>query len=137
MGKDFTITINASSPRSLDFIEVFGRREVHIKSFLPQLMKLPDFDEPQLCYLLDLELLSEEELTRLAIYISEKFNAKLDAVVAALRVTEMPILAADCIVSVENPQRWIDLDDAPFPGIDDLPDYWDDDEYDEDYWGDD
>ena len=125
MAKDFTVTILESSPRAVDFMKIFGRREVHIKSFIQQLIQLPDFDEPQPCYLLDLEFVSEDELTRLAIHLSEKFNANLDAVVAALRLTEMPILASDCIVTVENPQRWIDTDDLP--SLDD--DDWEDEDY--------
>jgi len=129
MAKDFTVTISESSPRVADFIKCFGRRELHIKSFIPQLMELPDFDEPQPCYLLDLEFVSEEELNRLAIHLSEKFNANLETVIGVLRNSEMPILATDCVVSVENPQKWIDFDDAPFSPDEDYEDY------EEDWWG--
>ena len=75
--------------------------------------------------------MSEEEFNRLASFISEKFNASLDAVVMALRVTEMPILATDCTVVVENPQKWVDFSDAPFA------DPVDDEGYEEDWWGED
>lgn len=128
MAKDFTVIINETSPRAADFLKVFGRREVHVKSFVPQLMEHPDFAEPQPIYLLDFDFVTEEEFERLTDLMSEKFQAARATVSAALKALGLPILAHDCTIVVENPQKWIDLDDAPF----DL----DEDNYDEDYWGD-
>jgi hypothetical protein len=130
MGADFTVIIIEDSPRAADFMRVFGRLEVHVKSFIPQLMELPNFYEPQPCYLLDFDFVSEEEFNRLAILMSEKFNANLDAVTKALRATEMPILAADCMVMVENPLRWLDFDeDATEEFYAEMYDYEDEDDF--------
>jgi hypothetical protein len=152
MAKDFTVTISKDSPRAQDFMKAFGRLTVHIESFIPQWMSHPDFEDEQKMYKLDFEFVTEEEFERLVDVINEKFQAERGAVAASLKALGLPILAADCIVTIENPQRWFDVEitagkEQFFDEDDDDYDYdayenewdddydWDDDidEYDEDW----
>lgn len=106
--KDFKVILSETSSRADDFKTVFGRLEVCIQSPLPRLAQLPGFDVPQRVYLLDLDALSEDEEARLVQHISTKFGVGEVEVILHLANQGVPILADDCIVVVDHPQRWID-----------------------------
>lgn len=135
MAKDFTVTIRDDSPRAQDFMKAFGRLTVNIKSFIPEMMSHPDFDEPQKMYKLDFDLVTEEEFERLVDVVAEKFKADRDRVHLELKQAGIPILASDCTVTIENPQRWFDVeveedeDEEEYEDLSDFEDEWDDDNY--------
>ena len=106
MSKDFTVTIT-NPERAADFERVFGSTTVYVESPIPQLATVPGLGE-QRVYKLDLKLLSREQRLRLENYLSGKFVLTEVEVRDLLNERGMPILAQDCIVTVANPQKWID-----------------------------
>lgn len=106
--KDFKVILSETSARADDFRAVFGRLEVCIQSPLPRLANLPGFDVPQRVYLLDLDALTEAEEARLVQHISTKLNVGVEDVILHLHNSGVPILADECVVVVDHPQRWMD-----------------------------
>lgn len=110
MGKDFTVTVYGE--RGAEFKQIFGTDTVHVRSPFPSLAHLGGQAEPESVYMLDMELLTDEQRTKLIAHIAQKFNAETGAVEAALNALGLPIKASDTVVTVTNPQRWL-LDDMP------------------------
>lgn len=105
--RDFTVTIHDTSERADMFMEVFGKLTVPVYSFIPEFANLPGFDTPQLVYKLYIPEIAEDALARLISAISRKFGADEAVVAEAIAEHGMAILASDCTVVVENPQKWI------------------------------
>jgi len=107
MSKDFKAVIRADCERAAEWLKVFGTLEVCLESPLPVLANLPGFDESQMVYMLDLKQITPEERTRMVESICRRFPPLLaDEVEQMLDEQGVPILASDCWVVVENPQRW-------------------------------
>jgi hypothetical protein len=107
MGKDFKVRINPESARALTFMTVFGRLEVCVESPFPALATLPGFDEAQEVYKLDLEQIRPDERERLVNLLAVTFDLDKAEVLALLDERGVPILARECTLVIENPQRWL------------------------------
>jgi len=97
--KPTTATINESSPRAADWQKVFGSLEVQIKSPASHLVNI--LDEPKEAYFLDLDSLTEKQMTRLVSHIAWKFHVLQSVVERDLKERGCPILAEDVIVSFD------------------------------------
>lgn len=109
MGKDFRVILDKDSSRAETFMRVFGRLEVCVVSPFPHWANLPGFDEPQLVHSLDLDELTPAEHAALVTDIHDRFNIPEDEVKALVAARGVPILASECTVLVDNPQRWLRL----------------------------
>ena len=105
MGQDFTVTVYGE--RGEEFDKVFGTRTVHVRSPFPSLTRLGSNLEPESVYMLDMELLTEEQRTKMIEHIAQKFDAQLEVVAASLAALGLPIKASDTMVMVTNPQKWL------------------------------
>lgn len=108
MGKDFKVKVFDNTERAKDFMKVFGRTEVCVSSPLPVYVGVPGFDEPQAAYLLDLKEITADERARLVTHISERFGLDAGEVGALVNLRGVPILASECVLTIENPWKWID-----------------------------
>ena len=106
MSKDFQVTVT-NEERAKHFVKIFGSATVYVESFLPVWANLPDIGECEV-YRLDMSLLTDDQLARLENYLSGKFVMTEVEVRDALATHGVPILASDCVVHIDNPQRWID-----------------------------
>jgi hypothetical protein len=106
MSKDFTVTV-INPERVASFEAVFGSATVYVKSPIPEYADLPGLGQRRV-YKLDMALLTPEQRDRLVAYLSDQF--RLGPVEANRLLDErgMPILASDCVVSIANPQKWVD-----------------------------
>lgn len=112
MGKDFKFKIHDDSERADVFMKVFGRLEICVTSFIAEMATLPGFDEPQAVFKLDMDRITTDERNALINHISDKFNLNHVLVDSQLAERGVPILASEGTLTVENPHRWIDLDDG-------------------------
>ena len=106
MSKDFTVTINHPQ-RRLELLEVFGTARLHIKSIYPELATLPGCDEPQLVYYLDLIYLRPDQRRRLFRQLAARFNLTEAQVKRELKKQQVPIPAAECTLTIQNPHKWL------------------------------
>ena len=106
MSRDFTVTINHPQ-RRLEWLDVFGTAQLHIKSIFPELITLPGYDEPQLVYYLDLTYLRPQHRQRLFRQLAIRFNLSEAQVKRELKKQEVPIPAADCTLTIQNPHKWL------------------------------
>jgi len=108
MGKDFEIIISEKSERYNNFMAVYGTNIIKVISPFPELVSLPDSKEPVLAYFLDLDLITETQRENLICHISEKFQQSRKVVEDNLEKIGMPILAKDCTLVINNPQKYFD-----------------------------
>lgn len=106
MGKDFTVTVD-NPKRMDDWVSMFDTVTVHVTSPIPVEAFLPGFDEPQLIYELDLGLITKQQRQKLVRYLSQKFNIPMAEIDRQIDSHGVPILAADCMVTVHNPHKWL------------------------------
>jgi len=132
MGKDFKVTVFEGTERADVFMKVFGRREVCVLSPFPIAVNLPGFDESQSVYMLDLKEITDDERARLIADISERFGIDAHEVSSLLEQHGVSILMSECLLTIDNPQMWIDLDDDDFDDDDFDDDDFDDDDLDDD-----
>lgn len=105
MAKDFTATISSKSTRYQDWINVLGTDHVHVKSPIPHRAAAPGIPSG-LFYHIDLELLSEEQRSRLIKHLATRFEVPEQEVAENLDTIGCPILDDDVTISVSHPQRW-------------------------------
>lgn len=108
MAKDFTVTV--SGERGQEFKDIFGTATVHVLLPFPYMAQLDGCAEPQAVYMLDADQLGPEQYDRLVLHLARKFASSEAEIRRYLRNEGLPIRAADTVVSVEHPQRWL-LDD--------------------------
>lgn len=106
MPKDFKVSINKESERGKEFIKVFGSEIVFIKSPRPKYILTPN-KKKVLAYFLDLDLLTEKQRETLIKHLSKKFNLSIETVKKDLDKMGLPILQKDCLLIINNIQRWI------------------------------
>jgi len=104
MGKDFTVTIT-DPQRAEEFKRIFGTTTVHVTSPFPERVNLRGTPH-SLVYMLDLELITDGQRHALIQHIADKFQLPPDQVAATLDQHGVPILAENCVVSIEHPQKW-------------------------------
>ena len=107
MAKDFVLTLDEGSERAGSFLKTFGSLGVFVKSFVPELARLPGFDEPQTVYKLDVALLTAEQHERLITDISDRFGIARADVESKIEEHGVPLLASECTLRIENPGRWL------------------------------
>jgi hypothetical protein len=110
MGTDFRVTVMGE--RGDEFKDVFGTNTVHVLLPYPIMAKLEGLDEPELVYMLDADLLTAEQRDRLVWHLARKFMSSEIEVNRFLDMEGLPIRAADTVVTIDHPQRWM-LDDMP------------------------
>jgi hypothetical protein len=94
--------IDPGSPRAPEWVHVFGSTHAPLVSAFPLWASVPGHPRA-LCYLLDLDRLDEGQRSRLAVFLSGRFEVPLAAVRAALDAGEaVPILAEDVSVSLHG-----------------------------------
>ncbi len=108
MGKDFTVTVYGE--RGEEFERVFGSNTVHVLLPYPSTVKLDGVDEPQAVYFLDADLLTPDQHAKLVTHLAQKFATSERDVEQYLSHEGLPIRAADSVVSIQQPQKWL-LDD--------------------------
>ena len=111
MSSDFTVTVYGE--RGAEFEQIFGTRTVHVCSPFPTMAHLEGKVEAESVYMLDLEMLTAEQRSKLINHVAQKFSADPAAVEAAINALGLPIRASDTVVTVSNPQKWL-LDDEPW-----------------------
>jgi hypothetical protein len=102
--KDFTATIH-NPERAAEWQAILGTTTIYIRSPIPEFAQLPGHPNA-LIYYLDLDLLTEDQWTRLVIHLAYKFGLTAEDADAMLEKHGLPILANDCKVTIHNPQRW-------------------------------
>lgn len=115
MGSDFTVTVYGE--RGEEFKGLFGSNTVHVRSPFPSMAHLEGNAEAESVYMLDLEMLTDEQRAKLVDHVAQKFNADPKAVEAAINALGLPIRASDTVVTVSNLQKWL-LDDEPWDKAD-------------------
>jgi hypothetical protein len=103
--KDFRCTIT-DPERAAEWEKHLGTKTVFIKSPIPVLASLPGHPCAEI-YELDLDLLTDEQRESLIAWMAEKYSCPVDYVRQGLASQGVPILAEHCIVSIDNPQRWL------------------------------
>lgn len=106
MSKDFKATIREDSSRAPAWLEVFGSREIPLRSPFPHWASAPDVPAG-LFFQLDLGELTPEQRERLVKFIAGKFSVDEQEVASTLDEVGCPILFEDVTVTVFNPQRWL------------------------------
>jgi hypothetical protein len=102
--KDFTVAIT-NPERAADWQAILGRTTVAVMSPIATRANLPGHPDA-LIYMLDLDVLTAEEIDRLVEHLAKRFNIPVVDIGINLYKTGVPILADDCIIIVANPQRW-------------------------------
>lgn len=106
MSQDFRATICEENDRAQSWLEVFGTREIPLKSPLPTIASAPGIPEG-LFYELDLQELTQEQRTRLITYIAKRFDVSEQEVSETLDTVGCPILSENITITVFNPQKWL------------------------------
>lgn len=97
---DWQTVARVHEPERLAFCRaVFGRDEMPVVSFIPQMATLPGYDEPQMVYELDLKAMTDEQRQRLIKALADKFDLSPELVADKLAGEGVPILADDVSVS--------------------------------------
>lgn len=104
MSTDFHVTIHGT--RGEEWQRVAGTNHFPVKSPIPSLATLPGYSEPQRVFMLDIPEIEAATLSKIVAHLSEKFQVPLDEAEQEIRAAGIPILAADCSVMVEHPQKW-------------------------------
>lgn len=122
MGADFKVKV-LDEARAAEFKAMFGKDEVCVMSPVPTLMKVGDAEK--MAYLLDIEMLSGEQLDTMVAFIARKFNLSQTFVMQNIAQAGVPVLADMTLVTVLNPMKWfgddaIDEIDEPFGLFDDI-----------------
>ncbi len=137
MGKDFTVTLFGE--RGEEYEKVIGTRTINVRSPFPEARRLEGKAESELVYMVDLDLLTDEQRKKLIEHVANKFGADVRAVEAAINALGLPIRASETVVTVDHPQKWL-LDDAPnaeeLEKFDIMSDLDDDPNVDDDGFGD-
>lgn len=107
MGKDFILTFKPDSERGKEMKRLFGRDHFEIESFIPELVMIAGFEEPQSCFMLDLKFLNSRERIKLVTWIANKFNLPPLDVDQQLEEEGFPIIDQDVYVAIHNPLRWL------------------------------
>lgn len=93
--------ISETSERYREWLKVFGTNQVPIINIMiPNIANV--LGENREVYMLDLDKLSEDQLTRLKSHLSEKFNIPMEEVERDLPKIGVPILAEDVFVSTDE-----------------------------------
>lgn len=106
MPEDFTVTI-IDPKRALEWLQILHTKTFNVTSWLPEWSNLPGLDEPQLCYLLDLDLLEPNQRRRLVRTLATRFEQPVEVVEAQLDQHGVAIPARICQVNIKNPHKWL------------------------------
>lgn len=93
MGKDFQVTVHEPARRE-EWLKVFGTDTMCVTTGFP--VEAMIFSDVRPCYMLDMDLLTNEQRDNLVRHITEKFGMQASEVIGALKMYGMPILAEDC-----------------------------------------
>lgn len=108
MAKDFEVIVIDPPDRVEAFRKIFGRNSVCVQSPIPSMVRLPGGAEA-LAYLLDLDMITDEQEDRLVAHLARTNNQKEKDVRDDLRNDGgLPILAEGTAIVVHNPLRWVD-----------------------------
>ncbi len=105
---DFMVTIHDTSDRADMIKRVFGTLTVPVISPVKEWVFLQGIDYPVDAYKLKLSAISDDEYDRLVDEIAKKFDAPRSEVQLAFEIQGLPILAEECTLTINNPQKWLD-----------------------------
>ena len=88
------------------WLQLLGTRTFPVTTWEPFLADLPGLPNAKV-YMLNVELIPREMLLTMADEIAQRFGAIGDEVLAEIEANGLPILAADCTVVLNDPQRWV------------------------------
>jgi hypothetical protein len=109
MPADFKGFLNEQTERGKGLVAIFGKPEVFLKSFIPE--RVSWNGEVKNAYMIDLAMYPAEVIDRLANHLSQRFNIPVAEVKKDLPRIGCPLLTDDVSIMIENPQRFIDLED--------------------------
>lgn len=91
--------VTVHGDRAADFEKVFGTATVPVKSVCPQWAVVPEHDEPQCVFELDLMWVAMKGFRgALVNHLSERFGHEAELVDASLERIGVPILAINCTI---------------------------------------
>ena len=105
MSKDFVANIH-DPERAAEWQRILGITSVYVKSFFPTYANLPGHPNARI-YELDLDLLTDDQRTKLTAFLAQKFGMDADQAKAMLPEYGVPILAKDVTITIHNPQKWL------------------------------
>lgn len=108
MSQDFTVTITEPS-RAAEWQAVFGTTTICVTTPLAQPCSLPGHPHT-LAFFVDVPILTSEQRDSLITHLSIKFDVPKREIISEIErdpLHAIPILAEHCLVTVENPQRWL------------------------------
>ncbi len=123
------ITINGA--RGDEWQRVCGTRQFPVTTWEPIKADLPGKPQADV-YLLNLLLVESVTLAKITAHLAQKFGLS-EAEANAEAIKGIPILAEDCTVVLNDPQRWVGC--GPKEELDyDDDEYWDDsDEFEDEF----
>lgn len=104
MATDFHVTICGA--RGEEWQRIAGTNHFPVKSPIPSFASLPGFSEPQKVFMLDLHEIEAATLDKIVAHLSEKFGLSPSETEMEIRTAGIPILEADCAVTISHPQKW-------------------------------
>lgn len=104
MSTDFHVTITGA--RGEEWKRITGTDRFPVTSPIPSLGNLPGFTEPQRIFHLDLDETEAAIKEKIVAHLSAKFGLSPEETEAEIRAAGIPILEADCMVSIQHPQKW-------------------------------
>lgn len=105
MGADFKVKV-LDEERAAEFKAMFGTAEVCVKSPVPTMVEVGG--EQKLAYMLDIELLTSEQMDTMVDFIARKFGVTQEYVMQNIARAGLPVLSNNSLVTIENPMRWVD-----------------------------
>ncbi len=104
MASDFMVTVHGE--RAKDWEAVFGTTTLPVRAPHPYPASVPGKGFTMV-YDLDLDLVTPEQRERLVGHLATRFGLTEREVERDIERQGVPLLAEDCSVAVQNPQRWM------------------------------
>ena len=98
------VTING--PRGDEWERVCGTRTFPVTSFNPVRANLPGKPNAEV-YIMNVQAMKSEVLDKIIAHLAVKFGIPVSEIEADMAAHGNPILAEDCTVVLNDPQRWV------------------------------
>ena len=100
---DFTVTVGGS--RGEEWERVAGTRTFPVRSPIPVIADLPGKPKARV-FLLDLESIEAGVREKIVSHLARKFGLPPHEVEKDVNEAGIPILADDCMTTIQHPQKW-------------------------------
>ena len=98
------VTING--PRGDEWERVCGTRTFPVTSFNPVRANLPGKPNAEV-YIMNVQAMESAVMEKIAAHLAQKFGLTEQEVFSDMAAHGNPILAEDCTVVLNDPQRWV------------------------------